>query len=287
MSDPGKKEIRCDVCPRGCLLREGQTGACRARSAGEAGTASLNYGKITGLALDPIEKKPLACYRPGSRILSIGSFGCNLFCPFCQNYEISQTGLPGEAERSELFVREMTPGQLSALADELRGEGNIGLAYTYNEPLVGWEFVRDTARLIREAGMVNVVVTNGCVKKEILREVLPCIDAMNIDLKAFTEEGYVRLGGDLKTVQETIRLASRACHVEVTSLIVPGLNDAEEDMEREAAWLAGIDPFIPLHITRFFPRYRMNTGEPTSVRLMEKLEKTAKKHLQRVYLGNI
>ncbi|MCR4762975.1 MAG: AmmeMemoRadiSam system radical SAM enzyme [Lachnospiraceae bacterium] len=287
MSDPGKTEIRCEVCPRGCLLREGQTGACRARSAGKTGTTSLNYGKITGLALDPIEKKPLACYRPGSRILSIGSFGCNLFCPFCQNYEISQTGLSEEAERTRLFVREMTPEQLCALADELRGEGNIGLAYTYNEPLVGWEFVRDTARLVKEAGMDNVVVTNGCVKKEILREVLPCIDAMNIDLKAFTEEGYVRLGGDLQTVQETIRLASRECHVEVTSLIVPGLNDTEEDMEREAAWLAGIDPFIPLHITRFFPRYRMNTGEPTSVRLMEKLEKTAKKHLQRVYLGNI
>ena len=184
---------------------------------------SLNYGRVTSAALDPIEKKPLARFYPGSMILSVGSFGCNLNCPFCQNYEIAGAGedFPSES---------VTPHRLAELAEGLKTRGNIGLAYTYNEPLVGWEFVRDCAIEIRARGMKNVLVTNGTAEPEIQRELLPLIDAYNIDLKGFTEEWYKKLGGDLETVKRFIAAAAGAAHVELTTLIVPGENDGEDDL---------------------------------------------------------
>ena len=179
---------------------------------------SLNYGRVTSAALDPIEKKPLARFYPGSMILSVGSFGCILNCPFCQNYEIAGAGedFPSES---------VTPHRLAELAEGLKTRGNIGLAYTYNEPLVGWEFVRDCAIEIRARGMKNVLVTNGTAEPEIQRELLPLIDAYNIDLKGVTEEWYKKLGGDLETVKRFIAAAAGAAHVELTTLIVPGEND--------------------------------------------------------------
>ncbi|MCR5676137.1 MAG: AmmeMemoRadiSam system radical SAM enzyme [Lachnospiraceae bacterium] len=284
----GDDRQTCRVCPRGCRLAEGQIGACRARGCASGKIVPLNYGRVTSLALDPIEKKPLARFLPGSRVLSVGSFGCNLFCPFCQNHEISQTGLAdGIGSEPVTDHRVMTPQMIRDLALELEEEGNIGVAFTYNEPLVGFEFVRDTAALVREVGMRNVFVTNGCVTPETFREVLPFADAMNIDLKAFTEEGYARLGGNLAAVRASIESAAACCHVEVTSLIVPGLNDDVKEMDREAAWLSSVDPEITLHITRYFPRYRMTGGEPTGRQLMERLRDTAGKHLRHVLLGNI
>lgn len=274
-------EIICPVCPHHCGLREGAYGRCGARKNLDGRVVDVNYGRLTALALDPIEKKPLAFFHPGSRILSVGSFGCNMNCSFCQNYEIAAAR---ETDRIRLY--EVSPQKLCELAKKERDEGNIGVAYTYNEALTGYEYVRDTARLVHEAGMVNVLVTNGMVELPILEEVLPFIDAMNIDLKAFRPEIYRQLGGDLETVKAFIERAVVDCHAELTSLIVPGLNDSLEDMRKEAEWIAGLSPDIPLHITRYFPRYRMQ-APPTELALMRQLLEIAEECLTRVRLGNV
>ena len=275
-----KREAVCPVCPHHCLLAEGQTGRCRARKNREGKIVSINYGKLTSLMLDPIEKKPLRRFFPGSRILSVGSFGCNLACPFCQNYEISM------ADSGQAHWQEAAPEALAGLAQEYQDSGNIGVAFTYNEPLVGYEFVRDTARLVRERGMKNVLVTNGCAEPLVLEELLPYVDAMNIDLKGFTGEWYEKLGGDLETVKRFIARAAQDCHVELTTLIVPGENDSEEEMDREARWIASLDWEIPLHVTRFFPQYRMADKAPTPVERVYRLRNTAAQWLRYVYVGN-
>ncbi len=271
----------CPVCPHHCSLTEGSLGRCHARINRNGKVVSGNYGKITSIALDPIEKKPLAFFHPGSKVLSVGSYGCNLSCPFCQNYDIASVG---EEHFAELHTA--TPEKLLEIAEDTIPEGNIGIAYTYNEALVGYEFVLDTAKLIHEAGLLNVLVTNGHVTRQVLEEILPYIDAMNIDLKCFTEEGYKKLGGDLRTVMEFIETSHKECHVEITSLIVPGLNDSEGEMEDEAKWIASLDPDIPLHITRYFPRYKYREA-PTDIILMKELKAVAEKHLNRVLLGNV
>ena len=273
------KEI-CTLCMHRCALSEGQYGRCRARKNEKGRIICANYGKLTALMLDPIEKKPLRYFFPGSRILSVGSFGCNLACPFCQNHEISMAS-PSSAE-----YREISPEALTALALRCRDQGSIGLAFTYNEPLVGYEFVRDTARLAHSQGLKNVLVTNGSAHLSILEELLPYIDAMNIDLKGFSSAYYRRLGGDLETVLAFIRRAAKDCHVELTTLIVPGENDSEEEMEREAQWIASIDPKIPLHVTRFFPRYRMQDREATDVGRILRLKAIAGRQLAYVCTGN-
>ena len=275
------KQIICQVCPHHCRLEEGRLGRCHARCGKGDTTVSVNYGKITSVALDPIEKKPLAFFHPGSFVLSVGSFGCNMSCPFCQNYDISTVG--------EDFFRELyhlSPEELVTLAADHISEGNIGVAYTYNEAMVGYEYVRDCAKLVHESGMKNVLVTNGMAELFVLGEVLPYIDAMNIDLKAFTEEAYKKLGGDLNTVKRFIMCSAEESHIEITSLIVPGINDSPEEMEKEAAWIAEISPDIPLHITRYFPRYKMSE-KATDTDLMNKLRSVAEKYLNRVLLGNV
>lgn len=263
-----------------CVLSEGQKGRCGAR-ANEGGIIRCtNYGRVTSLMLDPIEKKPLRRFFPGSRILSVGSCGCNLSCPFCQNHEISMPG-PAGAES-----RYLSPEKLVQTALQYREYGNIGIAYTYNEPLVGYEYVRDTSRIAREYGLKNVVVTNGSVNLPVLEEILPYTDAMNIDLKGITDAYYRTLGGDLGTVLRFIERAHASCHVELTTLIVPGENDSEEEMEKEAGWIASLDPDIPLHITRFFPRFHMKEKRPTPVDLIYRLKACAENDLTCVYPGN-
>lgn len=274
----------CQVCMHHCSLSPGQTGLCRARKNVDGTIRCDNYGQITSIALDPIEKKPLKNFHPGSMILSVGSYGCNLRCPFCQNHEIS---MAGSAEADSMYV---SPRQLADTAlewKERKKAGNIGIAYTYNEPLTGWEYVRDTARLVREYGMVNVLVTNGTASLEVLEELLPYMDAMNIDLKGFREDYYHLLGGDLETVKAFITRAAADCHVELTTLIVPGENDSLEEMEAQARWIAELNPEIPLHITRFFPQYHMTDRAPTDVKQLYRLAETAKRHLVNVYIGNI
>ena len=284
---------RCEVCFRHCGLQEGQTGSCGARGNRDGEIRPLFYGRASGLALDPIEKKPLARFYPGSMILSVGSLGCNLHCSFCQNYEISQARADG---RFAVRTEDLPPEKLAALAERMRSRGNIGVAFTYNEPLVGYEYVRDTARLVREKGMKNVLVTNGCAELKILDEVSLYIDAMNIDLKGFTDRYYREvLRGDRGMVMDFIREAVRRCHVELTTLIVPGENDREEEMRELSEWVAGLGDVyggkqgceIPLHVSRFFPRYRMTDRGATDVKSVYALAGEARKRLQYVYPGNV
>lgn len=270
----------CGLCFRHCRLEDGQIGFCRARACKGDTILPRNYGKLTSIALDPIEKKPLRRFRPGSRILSIGSFGCNLRCPFCQNHEISMAG------ETDIPTVEVSPEQLADKAAALQARGNIGAAYTYNEPLVGYEYVRDCAMRIRERGMVNVLVTNGTIEEEPWRKLLPSIDAVNIDLKGFTSAWYQRLGGDLETVKRSIAIAAKQCHVEVTTLLIPGENDSAEEMQELTQWLASISAEIPLHLSRFFPRHQMTDRPPTPVEQVYRLAEAARKNLAYVYTGN-
>lgn len=270
----------CELCFHRCDLSEGQTGFCRARACRDGTIAPLNYGKLTSLALDPIEKKPLRRFHPGSMVLSVGSFGCNLRCPFCQNHEISMSG------DRELKTAEVSPETLVSKALELRPYGNIGVAYTYNEPLIGYEYVQDCAALVHEWGMINVLVTNGTIEEAPWRELLPLIDAANIDLKGFAPKWYQRLDGNLETVKRSIALAAERCHVEVTTLLVPGENDSEEEIRGLAQWLASVDQDIPLHLSQFFPRYRMMDRPPTPVEWVYRLADVAREYLSFVYTGN-
>jgi pyruvate formate lyase activating enzyme len=283
MFDDGveKSTAVCPVCPHHCRLPEGGTGRCRARANRGGRIVPINYGKVTSIALDPIEKKPLAFFCPGSKILSVGSYGCNLSCPFCQNHDIAQAG---ESDISEVYT--VTPEKILSIALDEVPSGNIGVAYTYNEALVCYEFVRDTAKLVQEHDMKNVLVTNGTCELSVLEEILPFIDAMNIDLKGFRPETYEKLGGCLETVKAFIKRAAKNSHIEITSLIVPGLNDSADDMDEEAEWISSIDPEIPLHITRYFPRYRYSEAA-TDIVLMRKLKTIAERHLKRVLLGNV
>lgn len=274
----------CSVCFHYCALEEGQTGLCGARRCVDGTVQGISYGQLTAIALDPIEKKPLAEFHPGSSILSAGSYGCNLFCPFCQNHEIAH---PCE----QIDAQYMSPEKLCALACRYRERGNIGVAYTYNEPLIFWEYVRDTGKLVHENGMYNVLVSNGTAEPGILEKILPCIDAMNIDLKSFCSETYEKtLGGSLEVTKAFITQSLEACHVELTTLIVPGLNDSDQEMEEMSAWIAslmgGRGKDIPYHISRFFPRYHMEKAEPTDIGKIMHLAEIARKHLHHVYMGN-
>ena len=271
---------RCELCFHRCELAEGQTGFCRARICRDGAVVPLNYGKLTSLALDPIEKKPLRRFRPRSLILSVGSFGCNLRCSFCQNHEISMAG------DGMIRTVDVSPEQLADKAEELISQGNIGVAYTYNEPLVGYEYVRDCAALVHDRGMDNVLVTNGTIAEQPWRELLSLLDATNIDLKGFTLAWYRRLGGDLDTVKRSITLAAERCHVVVTTLLVPGENDSVAEIHALAQWLASVNPDIPLHLSRFFPQYEMQDRPPTPVEDVYRLADEARIWLTYVYTGN-
>ena len=275
---------RCEVCFRHCEIKEGQLGFCGARICRDGKVQAANYGKITSLALDPIEKKPMRRFHPGSRILSVGSYGCNLRCPFCQNDEISWS------QRAFDFAKQaevLTPEELARTAAFYRNQGNIGVAFTYNEPLVGYEFVRDTAKLVHEQGMLNVLVSNGTAERSVLQELVPYIDAMNIDLKGFTDQYYSEvLGGSLEMVLQFIERAVQICHVELTTLIVPGENDSEDEMRQISGFIAALNDSIPLHISRFFPCFHMTDRDATDVKLVYRLAEVAREKLKYVYTGN-
>ena len=282
----------CKTCFRHCDIPEGGLGFCGARTCEDGVVTAANYGKVTSLALDPIEKKPLARFHSGSMILSVGSYGCNLRCPFCQNYEISWSK---EAFRFAEKAEYVSPEELANIAESCRSRGNMGVAFTYNEPLIGYEYIRDAARLVHERGMYNVIVTNGTADLSVLKEIAPYIDAMNIDLKGFTDSYYKDvLGGDRGMVMDFITEAVKRCHVELTTLIVPGENDSEDEMRELTRWVAAltdadgtsIGQTIPLHITRFFPRFNMTDRSATDIGQIYRLVDIAREELQYVYSGN-
>lgn len=279
----------CDVCFRQCKLEEGMTGFCGGRSCRDGQIVAANYGRLTSVALDPIEKKPLKMFMPGSQILSLGSYGCNLRCPFCQNSSISWSQKAFEYKDKAEFYE---PEEIVKTALSLRRRGNIGIAFTYNEPLVGYEFVRDTARLAKEAGLENVLITNGTATQKILEQILPYIDAMNINLKAFTDRFYRDfIGGDFQMVKDFITTAAGDCHVELTTLVIPGKNDSEQEMRELSAWVAALEnqtgKKIPLHITRFFPAFKLTDRDPTPVNTILRLVEVARENLEFVFPGNI
>ena len=279
--------IICDICPRRCHISECETGFCGARgldinpSTGEKNLISLNYGKIASISLDPIEKKPLRRFHPGKMILSVGSFGCNLTCPWCQNYRISR------AKKDDLVTQDVSPEKLSELAMEQVYAGNIGVAFTYNEPLISYEYICDVSRLLKTLGLKSVLVTNGFASPETFSSILPMVDAMNIDLKSIKENFYQKIGGDVNVVKKNIKAAAAVCHIELTCLLINEENDNEEEMQEMTDFIASISEDTPLHISRFFPQYEMKDKEPTRIESMERFKRIAEKKLKYVYLGNI
>ena len=274
----------CAVCPHACTLKPGQVGRCQARGWRDGRVEPLSYGRVTSIAIDPVEKKPLARWMPGRFLLSVGSYGCNLRCPFCQNHTIAQVG------EADVPWREVSPRELVALTLQTRecDPRVVGIAHTYNEPLVAWEYVRDVGLLAHEAGLANALVSNGCVQPWVADELAPLVDAANIDLKGFNEDYYRWCGGDLATVKACIeRLAVEpGCHLEVTCLVVPDRNDDPAQMRALAAWLAQVDPRITLHVTRYFPRWKMEGGRPTLVATVYGLADVARESLPHVVVGN-
>ena len=270
-----ENKTRCALCPHLCLISEGRAGICSARVNDKGTLYSKVYGEITSSSMDPVEKKPLYHFYPGREVYSIGSWGCNFKCDFCQNWQISQ-----RQAAAEHFEKEEIVG--AALENNA-----LGIAYTYNEPTVWYEFVYDAAKLARENNLKNVLVTNGFISAEPLGEILPYIDAMNIDLKAFSEKFYRETcGGSMEPVLKSIKQAFGAgIHVEVTTLVIPGMNDGR-DIDEIAGWIAGLSPDIPLHLSRYFPQYKM-TLEPAGQEAMKKAYETARKKLKNVYLGNM
>lgn len=274
------KGLVCEICPHHCNLDDNQIGLCKGRINKNGVITALNYGHVSGISLDPIEKKPLRRFHSGSKILSVGSFGCNLKCSFCQNHEISMVG------KNQIKTQYVSPENLIELAIELIPKGNIGIAYTYNEPLIGLEYVMDSAKLAKENNLKNVVVTNGCFCEEPMKELMKYVDAFNIDLKGFTNEFYEKIGGDLETVKKFIKLAHENAHVEITTLVIPDENDSEEEIDQLSKFIASIDKNIPLHLSRFFPCYKMMDKDATKVLDIYDLAVVARKNLKYVYEGN-
>lgn len=274
--------VHCCLCPHHCRIPKGERGLCGVRKNVDGALFSLNYGEISSIGVDPIEKKPLRRFHPGAAILSVGSVGCNLKCPFCQNHSIARV------KPEEIHTYPSSCDEVVAKAVSLKERGNIGIAYTYNEPSVWYEFVYETAQKAKEAGLLNVLVTNGYMEREPLEQLLPYIDAMNIDLKAYNNKFYSELvRGGLAEVKETIRRSAASCHVEVTTLVIPGWNDSVAEMAEMAGWLASLSPEIPLHLSRYFPNYEMTDRPPTPLESLKELSETACRYLKHVYLGNV
>ena len=269
-------KIECTLCPHKCSISEGGSGICRVRR-NRGGELDLPYyGALSGIAMDPIEKKPLYHYYPGRQILSAGFYGCNFRCPFCQNYNISQQLVGGGSIT--------TPDELVDIAER---RGSIGIAYTYSEPLVHYEYIMAAAKEAREKGLKNVLVTNGYINREPAAALLEYIDAANVDLKSFSRDFYRKeIKGSLDPVLDFIRQAAPAVSLEVTTLVIPGKNDSESEVREISEFIAGIDPDIPLHLSCYYPTYKY-TVEPTPPELVFRLAQTAGEFLNYVYAGNV
>jgi len=269
------ERVRCELCPHYCLIPDGKTGRCRVRMNEGGILYSINYGKVVSVALDPIEKKPLYHFHPGKAILSLGTNGCNFGCRFCQNWELAEARMPTD---------DIHPADVPALVKRAR---SFGVAYTYNEPFMWYEFVLETARLCHALGLKNVLVTNGYVNHEPLEEILPYIDALNIDIKSMRQDFHDKLtGGKVDPVLETCRRAVKDAHVEVTNLIIPGYNDSPDQFEELANWVAdNLGADVPAHLSAYFPRHKM-TEPPTPLSTLSAAKSILDRRLHFVYIGN-
>lgn len=277
-----KRNVQCSLCPHACVIHEGNSGNCMVRQNRGGKIRNVTYGLVSGFAVDPIEKKPLYHFNPGHSILSVGSVGCNLKCNFCQNWKISQA-----YSLSDFTGKEMTPEQVCNEAQRVKN--NLGVAYTYNEPTVWYEFMFDIAVLVKKAGMQNVMVSNGFIQQKPLENLLGVIDAFNIDLKAFTDNFYREMtGGFLAPVLETLkRIRVSGKHLEITNLIISRKNDDEDKFEEMIYWIFNeLGPNTVLHLSRYFPRYKQSSPATSEDKLMS-LYRIAKSKLKYVYLGNV
>ncbi len=270
-------DVKCLLCPHNCKVLPGKSGICGVRSNHDGILKTEIYGMVTGSSLDPIEKKPLYHFYPGSSIFSIGTRGCNMKCPYCQNWHISQNL---KARASYYSPQQIVEAALNS--------NSIGIAYTYSEPVIWIEYVLDASRLAAAKGLKNVLVTNGYINKEPLDELLKTTHAMNIDLKTFKEDTYKKIHkAGLADIKASIETAfSKGCHIEITTLIVTGVNDDMDEMMAIADYIASIDKNIPWHISRYYPNYKYDKPE-TSLDFLLGVYKAASGKLNFVYTGNI
>ncbi|MFH1540909.1 MAG: AmmeMemoRadiSam system radical SAM enzyme [Elusimicrobiota bacterium] len=279
-----KKQIKCNLCPRYCIIADGKIGNCGIRKNVDGKLFTLAYNKFTSVSIDPIEKKPLYHFYPGSEILSLGSLGCNLHCQFCQNFEISQAAFSIK-DLDKYYLKTITSSDAITLAKQ---HHSIGIAYTYNEPFINYEWLKDTMLETKKYGLKNVLVSNGYINEEPLYNIVETIDAANIDVKSFSDEFYKKYcGGKLAPILKMVEiLVKKKKHVEITNLIIPGLNDSDKEISDLVDWIWSLDDEIPLHFSKYFPCYKM-TIEATPLQTLEKARKIALKKLKHVYLGNV
>ncbi|RCW49279.1 MULTISPECIES: AmmeMemoRadiSam system radical SAM enzyme [unclassified Halanaerobium] len=267
--------VHCKLCPHNCLIKEGKSGICRVRKNEGGRLYSLNYNKISSLAVDPVEKKPLYHFYPGSKVLSVGTYGCNFSCTFCQNWQISQ---------ETPVLREYSAEEIIAAAEK---EDIKMIAFTYSEPIVWYEYVKETAELAKKNNIKTVLVSNGFIEKDPLEELIPFIDAANIDLKSFNSSFYKKYcGGSLEPVKNTIKIMAETIHLELTNLIITDLNDSREEIEKITDWIASINKNIPLHLSRYYPANKLKK-KSTDPETLKKAYQTAKRKLSYIFLGNI
>ncbi|MBI5178530.1 MAG: AmmeMemoRadiSam system radical SAM enzyme [Nitrospinae bacterium] len=267
--------VQCKLCPVRCLLKEGKTGVCMAKKNIGGKLIATAYGLTTAFNYDPIEKKPLYHFHPGATILSLGPNACNMGCQFCQNFQISQQTAP---------TRRVEPSELVAAANV---RNCVGVAYTYTEPLMWYEYVLDAAYAVKRAGLKNVLVSNGYLEPEPFDHILPLIDALNIDIKSMDEEFYRKIcKGKLAPVLRNVEHTAGKAHIEITNLVIPGLNDSDDNFERLAKFIAGVDPFMPLHFSRYHPMYKME-NPMTPVDTLLRAGEISRQYLKYVFIGNV
>lgn len=275
-------KVHCTLCPHECIIPDGKRGICHVRKNNSGVLYAETYEQAAALHVDPVEKKPLYHFHPHKPVLSLGSIGCNMSCRFCQNCDISQ------AHPEEFHYLRHLP--VESVIEQARSiPGNIGIAYTYNEPAVYYEYMLDTAKEARKNHLKNIVITNGFISPAPLEELLPYIDAFNIDLKAFNDNFYKKLTASHldPVLQAIMAIAGRNIHLEITNLIIPGYNDNSKEFESMIRWIneqCGAD--TPLHLSRYFPAYRLQ-APATPVETLKKFRKIAQKYLTNVYLGNV
>ncbi|MDD5674733.1 MAG: AmmeMemoRadiSam system radical SAM enzyme [Chitinivibrionales bacterium] len=269
-------KVRCELCPHFCLLTKGKSGICLARKNIDGKLVSLSFGRPVSTAIDPIEKKPLFHFYPGSQIFSTGPSGCTLKCAFCQNYSISQKMQPAEEQT------------IAVIIDQIVKSRTLGVAYTYSEPYTWFETILQIAPCVQEQGLKNVMVTNGYYNPGPLKQLLPFIDAMNIDIKSMTESFYKSIcKGSLAPVLQTCETVKKKCHLEITTLLIPGENDSPEEIGKLTDFIAtNLGTDTPLHFSRYFPRYRL-AKEPTPAATLTRAWEIARSKLSYVYMGNI